>query len=97
MTVGPDYAYTIKSRLQKKLEHFTAEEMLLLVKHGSLTEFCKIAGPNLTENCKVSKDNVIQEDVERLSAATLILCSSVKRTLRVGQTQAQSCGGSLAW
>jgi hypothetical protein len=54
---------TIKSRLKKKLEHFTIEELPLLVKHGHLIEFCNIARPNLTENCKVSKDNMIQEEL----------------------------------
>ena len=48
-----DYAYTIKSRLQKKLEAFVREEFPLLVKQGYLTEFCKLLQPNLTENRKV--------------------------------------------
>jgi hypothetical protein len=50
-----DYSYTIKCRLQKKIERFAKEELSLLVEQGYLTEFCK-----LTENSKVSNDLVAQ-------------------------------------
>jgi len=36
------YAYTIKSRFQKKLEQFARQELPLLVEQGYLTEFCKL-------------------------------------------------------
>jgi hypothetical protein len=54
-----DYRYTIKSRLQKKVQQFTREELPLLVEQGylDLTEFCKV---ELTENCKVSNALVAQ-------------------------------------
>jgi hypothetical protein len=45
-----EYAYTIKSRLQKKLQLFASQELPLLVEQGYLTEFCK-----LTENNKVQQ------------------------------------------
>lgn len=48
-----DYRYTIKPRLQKKVQQFAREELPLWVEQGylDLTEFCKL---DLTENCKVS-------------------------------------------
>jgi hypothetical protein len=54
-----DYRYTIKSRLQKKVQQFAREELPLLVEQGylELTEFCKV---ELTENCKVSNAFVAQ-------------------------------------
>jgi hypothetical protein len=58
---GTDYAYSIKSRLQKKLQQFASQELPILVEKGYLTEFCK-----LTENCKVSKDLVGVEGGEAL-------------------------------
>jgi hypothetical protein len=53
------YRYTIKSRLQKKVQQFAREELPLLVEQGylDLTEFCKV---ELTENCKVSNALVAQ-------------------------------------
>src|SRR5215212_6221641 len=43
-----DYGYTIKSRLVKKINQFTNQELPLLIEKGYLdvTEFCK-----LTDNC----------------------------------------------
>lgn len=57
-----DYRYTIKSRLQKKVQQFTREELPILVEQGylDLTEFCEVPQPNLTDNCKVSNDGVAQ-------------------------------------
>jgi hypothetical protein len=40
--------YCVKSRLQKKLRQFTKEELPLLLQHGYLAEFCKLA-----ENCNI--------------------------------------------
>ncbi|MDQ3851903.1 MAG: hypothetical protein M3299_03605 [Thermoproteota archaeon] len=47
---GDDYGYTIKCRLQKKLQQFTSQELPILLQKGYLTEFRK---PDLTENCKI--------------------------------------------
>ena len=56
---GEDYRYTIKSRLQKKIQQFARDELPLLVEQGylDLTEFCK-----LTEYCKESNAKVDQAD-----------------------------------
>ena len=48
-----DYAYTIKSRLAKKLDLFVKEELPIFIEKGYLTEFRKVHGQNLTEFCKV--------------------------------------------
>ena len=45
-----DYAYTIKSRLLRKLQIVINQELPLLVQKGYLTESCK-----LTKNYKVSE------------------------------------------
>ena len=52
-----DYRYTIKSRLQKKVQQFAREELLLLLEQGylDLTEFRK-----LTENCKEQRLSLIR-------------------------------------
>jgi hypothetical protein len=54
-----DYRYTIKSRLQNKVQQFAREELPLLMEQGylDLTEFCKL---DLTENRKVSSALVAQ-------------------------------------
>ena len=53
-----DYRYTIKSRLQKKVQQFAREELPLLVEQGYL---------DLTENCKVSNAFVAQAGRELLT------------------------------
>jgi hypothetical protein len=55
-----DYSYTIKSRLAKKINQFTNQELPLLIENGYLTEFCKLIQWNLTENRKVSSALVAQ-------------------------------------
>ena len=45
-----DYSYTIKSRLVKKINQFSNQELPLLIEKGYLTEFCK-----LTDNRKVQR------------------------------------------
>jgi hypothetical protein len=54
-----DYRYTIKSRLQNKVQQFAREELPLLMEQGylDLTEFCKL---DLTENRKISSALVAQ-------------------------------------
>jgi hypothetical protein len=49
--------YAIKSRLQKKLEQFTSEELPLLVEQGYPTEFRK-----LTENYKASPHATLESN-----------------------------------
>ena len=58
-----DYRYTIKSRLQKKVQQFAREELPLLIEQGylDLTEFRKV---ELTENCKESNIGTGQADGE---------------------------------
>ena len=48
--------YCVKSRLQKKLDIFTNQELPLLLEKGYLAEFCKQPHQDLAENCKTSKD-----------------------------------------
>src|SRR5215210_4935169 len=62
-----DYSYTLKSRLQKKVQRFAREELPLLIEQGYLTEFCKVAQPNLTENRMASSALVAQPGRARLS------------------------------
>jgi hypothetical protein len=52
-----DY-YCVKSRLLKKLQYFTNQELPLLIEKGYLAEFCKQQHQHLAENCKMnsSKD-----------------------------------------
>jgi hypothetical protein len=50
-----DYGYTIKSRLEKKLQQFISQELPILVEKGYLTDNCK-----LTEFCKVHNAPVAQ-------------------------------------
>jgi hypothetical protein len=57
-----DY-YCVKSRLQKKLNTFTSQELPLSIEKGylpNLAEYCKLA-----ENCKVSKALVVAQPAER--------------------------------
>jgi hypothetical protein len=64
-----DYNYTIKSRLLKKIQQFTSEELPLLIKNGYLTEFCKVSSGDLTENCKVSNNSSFLVELEGASKA----------------------------
>jgi hypothetical protein len=48
---GDEYAYTIRSRLVKKIKQFANQELPILNENGYLTEFCK-----LTDNCKVQRE-----------------------------------------
>jgi hypothetical protein len=53
---GDDYSYTINCRLARKLLHlFVNQELPILIKHGYLTQFCKV-----TDNCQVSNVLVAQ-------------------------------------
>jgi hypothetical protein len=54
--VNHDY-YCVKSRLQKKLQQFTMEELPLLIEKGyiDIAEFGKLA-----ENCKIPENQVAQ-------------------------------------
>src|SRR5215212_7201975 len=62
-----DYAYTIKSRLLRKLQIVINQELPLLYQKGYLTESCK-----LTENCKNKKikGHVTHEQTNKTSRGT---------------------------
>jgi hypothetical protein len=59
---NPNYSYTIKSRLQKKLRQFVTGELPILTASGYLTEFSQ---QFLTENCKVFLDTTDKETKEK--------------------------------
>ena len=54
-----EYSYTIKCRLQKKIERTAKEELSLLVEQGYLTEFCNVSSDLVREE----NEKIVSSDV----------------------------------